>query len=124
MNTRQKAKKYKRQMELYKREAEIYKSEAELLRRIRARESFEQAAIKQRIKPLRIAQILPDFEYLPQYAENRAKELIAQKLGEFLIANKLVCFEISDAVSFTGDSKKITATLTVLEPIERGGVNE
>ena len=117
MNARQKAKKYKKQMELYK-------SDAEFLRRMRARESFEQAAIKQRIRPLRIAQILPDYEYLPQYAENRAKELIAQKLGEFLIANKLVWFEISDAVSFTGNSKKITATLTVLEPIERGGVNE
>jgi hypothetical protein len=118
VNARQKAKKYKKQMELYK-------SDAELLKRIRARENFEYTTIKQRIKPLRIAQILPDFEYLPQYAENRAKELIAQKIGEFLIANKLVYFEISDAVSFMGDNpKKITATLTVLEPIERGGVNE
>ena len=113
MNARQKAKKYKKQME-------IYKNDAETLRRMRVRESFEQMAIKQRIRPLRIAQILPDYECFPQYAEDRARELIAQKLGEFLIANKLVCFEISDAVSFTGNSKKITATLTVLEPIERG----
>lgn len=119
MNARQKAKKYKKQME-------IYKTDAELLRRIRARKSFEQMSIKQRIRPLRIAQILPDYECLPQYAENRAKELIAQKLGEFLIANKLVYFEMSDAVSFTGNNAtKITATLTVLEPIEKGGgVNE
>ena len=119
MNARQKAKKYKRQIELLK-------SEFDFFRRIKARESFEQAAIKQRIRPLRIAQILPDYECLPQYAENRAKELIAQKLGEFLIANKLVYFEVSDAVSFTGNNAtKITATLTVLEPIEKGGaINE
>lgn len=116
MNARQKAKKYKKQME-------IYKNDAEILRRMRARESFEQMAIKQRIRPLRIVKILPDYEYFPQYAEDRARELIAQELGEFLIDNKLVYFEISDAVSFMRtDAKKITATLTVLEPIERGAL--
>lgn len=114
MNARQKAKKYKKQME-------EYKADAMTFRRRAAHESFERSLISQRIRPLRIAQMLPDYEYLPEYAETRARELIAQKLGEFLIANKLVYFEISDAVSFTGsNAKKITADLTVLEPIERG----
>lgn len=114
MNARQKAKKYKKQME-------IYKNDADYFRKIRARESFEQMALKQRIRPLCIAQILPVNQYLSQHMETRLKEIIALKLGEFLIANKLVHFEISDAVSFRGDDeKKITATLTVLEPIERG----
>lgn len=114
MNARQKAKKYKKQMEEYKADAMTFRIIAE-------HESFERSLIYQRIRPLCIGQILPDFECLPQYAENRAKELIAQKLGEFLIANKLVYFEMSDAVSFTGsNAKKIKATLTVLEPIERG----
>lgn len=114
MNARQKTKKYKKQMEKYKSDAMAY-------RKIAAAESFERFSISQRIRPLQIAQILPDYECMPEYAETRARELIAQKLGEFLIANKLVVFEISDAVTFTGfDGKKITATLTVLEP-EIGG---
>jgi hypothetical protein len=114
MNARQKAKKYKKQME-------EYKADAMAFRRRAAHESFERSLISQRIRPLRIAQILPEYEYLPEYAETRARELIAQKLGEFLISNKLVYFEISDAVTLKGlDGKKITATLTVLEPTERG----
>lgn len=119
MNARQKAKKYKRIAEENAAKAAAYD------RQMRA-DAFRRTTIENRIRPLRIAQILPNYGCLPQYAENRAKELIAQKLGEFLIDNKLVYFETSDAVSFTGnDAKKITATLTVLEPIERGsGLNE
>ena len=113
MNARQKAKKYKRLAEENATKAAAYD------RKMRT-DAFKRAN-ERTIIPLRIAQILPDYECLPQYAENRAKELIALKLGEFLIDNKLVCFEISDAVSFMGtDAKKITATLDVLEPIERG----
>ena len=117
MNARQKAKRYKQV-------AEMNKAKAEAFDRLMRANAFRRVN-ERRVIPLRIAQILPNYGCLPQYAENRAKELIAQKLGEFLIDNKLVYFEISDAVSFTGeDATKITATLTVLEPIERGGVNE
>lgn len=116
MNARQKAKKYKRLAEGNAAKAAAYD------RQMRA-DAFRRTSIEKRLIPLHIAQILPGYECLPQYAENRAKEIIALKLGEFLIANKLVYFEISDAVSFTGtDAKKITATLTVLEPIERGAL--
>ena len=113
MNARQKAKKYKRLAEENATKAAAYD------RKMRA-DAFKCANVR-RLIPLRIAQILPNYESLPQYAENRAKELIAQKLGEFLIANKLVYFEISDVISSMGDvGKRITATITVLEPIERG----
>lgn len=113
MNARQKAKKYKRIAEENAVKAAAYD------RHMRA-DAFRRAN-ERRIIPLHIMQILPDYDYMPQYAETRARELIAQKLGEFLIENNLVVFEVSKAVGLTENLKKITATLTVLEPITKGG---
>jgi len=87
MNARQKAKKYKRLAERNAAKAAAYD------RQMRADAFRRSNSIEKRIRTLRIKQILPDFG---------GKEQIALNLGEFLIDNKLVCFEVSDTVSFTG----------------------
>lgn len=114
MNARQKAKKYKRQMEEYKNDAMYYK-------RMQARESFEKSVLEQRIKRMQVAQIIPYYAEMPKYAEDRTAELMSLKLGELLIQNKLVEFDVCDAVGYGVDHKKIIARLTVLEPTFEGG---
>lgn len=123
MNLRQKAK-------YYKALAEKYKEDSETLKRMRFSDDLKRQEIERQIVPLKIAQYVPDYslisgrELSEQEETERIKELTAHRLSEFLLENNLIDFEINKTGGFYKNAKRVTATLTVLKPKERGQINE